>query len=155
MKLIWTESDFEQMNWHDVTIHGMAFNSPKYELLIDLDYLFKWIEPQPPSNYYSYIIASATLVFKNVWNFKCDFTTNLNPTISTVSRENEGVPRNAGHIAEQVEWIWVIELFEGEITFNSAGFTQYTRKKPEQFAKQAFSFEQRNGICFDKIETLT
>jgi hypothetical protein len=42
-KTIWTESDFDNMGWHDASLGGMIANPDKYEYLIDLDYIFKWI----------------------------------------------------------------------------------------------------------------
>ena len=41
-KTIWTDTDFEQMNWHDCPIHAFSFND-NFELLLDIDYIFKWV----------------------------------------------------------------------------------------------------------------
>jgi hypothetical protein len=44
-KNIFTEADFEQMNWHDCHIHSFSFND-NYELLMDIDYMFEWVHPK-------------------------------------------------------------------------------------------------------------
>ncbi|TWF33683.1 hypothetical protein FHW36_112124 [Chitinophaga polysaccharea] len=41
-KSIWTEEDFEVMSWHDSQIYKMAL---KEDLEFDIDYIFKWNQP--------------------------------------------------------------------------------------------------------------
>lgn len=45
-KAVWTEKDFEVMNWHDNKIHSFATFTDekkpwKNEILFDIDYIFK------------------------------------------------------------------------------------------------------------------
>lgn len=58
----------ELMWWHDATVHALAFeeSDDQAALLINLDYIVRWIEPQPPSRNSSFLVAPATLVFENV-----------------------------------------------------------------------------------------
>ena len=44
-KPVWTQDDFEKMGWHDAKVWGMLANTEEYELLFDLDYIFKWVHP--------------------------------------------------------------------------------------------------------------
>jgi hypothetical protein len=44
-KPVWTEADFEQMGWHDVHIHAVAFRPEIFELWLDIDYIFGWVDP--------------------------------------------------------------------------------------------------------------
>ena len=60
LKTIWTDTDFEDMNWHDNVVHALSI-IPKeydYELLLDIDYIFDWVKPEPPQNY-SFVVAIA------------------------------------------------------------------------------------------------
>ncbi len=58
-KAVWTDADFDRMGWHDATVHALAFeeSDDQASLLIDLDYIVRWIEPQPPSRYFSFLVA--------------------------------------------------------------------------------------------------
>jgi len=75
-KKIWTEADFSRMGWHDAKVYAMAFFSDTKtfdnELIFDLDYIFQWLNPAPPSPNFSFWIAPCTLVFKNVYRLKID-----------------------------------------------------------------------------------
>ena len=51
-KWIWDDSDFDQMGWHDCKIHGFAFYSDDYELVLDMDYLFEWLNPVKPETHF-------------------------------------------------------------------------------------------------------
>lgn len=150
-KLIFTEKDFGIMNWHDVNIHGIGFDSNNFELLLDIDYIFKWIEPEPGKEFYSFLTAPATLVFRNVWDYNCDFTSNLHLTIMSINRSNQRIPNSHEFIDDKLEYTWVIELLEGEITFNSTGYTLYSRRLPERTDRQSYTLPERKGISFEKV----
>jgi hypothetical protein len=64
-KALWSDADFDVMGWHDATVHAIAFeeSDDRAALLIDLDYIVRWIEPQPLSRSFSFLVAPATLVF--------------------------------------------------------------------------------------------
>jgi hypothetical protein len=68
-KAVWTAADFDRMDWHDARVHAITFHEVEQdaELLLDLDYIVRWIDPEPPAEYFSFLVAPATLVFENVW----------------------------------------------------------------------------------------
>src|SRR5690242_20793394 len=68
-KNIWTENDFEQMGWHDAIIYKIAFGN---NLLLDIDYIFQWNQPEIEGLGFTFWIAPATLCFRNVKNLKFD-----------------------------------------------------------------------------------
>ena len=152
-KATWTEADFEKMEWHDVVIHGLSFNLPKYELLFDIDYIFAWVDPEPPSQYFSFWISPATLVFRNVHDLRVEMEASLGLQLQGIERSNERVPRNVDHINDKKEWEWTLDANEGKISFYSTGFTQFTRFAPRHWKKaQSFLLEEREGISFERIE---
>jgi hypothetical protein len=65
-KTVWTDQDFDHMGWHDVRIHSMAFRLDAFELYFDIDYPFAWVDPEPPSNSYTFWVSPCTWVFSNV-----------------------------------------------------------------------------------------
>ena len=44
-KAVWTDGDFDRMGWHDARVHAIAFHEDEdnAELLLDLDYIVRWI----------------------------------------------------------------------------------------------------------------
>ena len=146
-KAVWTDADFDVMGWHDATVHGIAFeeSDDRSALLIDLDYVVRWIEPEPPSKYFSFLVAPATLVFENVWSLNGDVSAPRTLLeIADVHRleaetdrqQNAGVRR------------WRIEGQGFELRFLAAGFHQHFRALPRRSRSQRLSPDQRGGISF-------
>jgi hypothetical protein len=115
------------MSWHDCPIHALSF-SKNYQLLLDIDYIFKWVLTSD-KKHYRFWIAPCTLIFENVYKieFESDHTTLI---IDNISRENPQVPKNAAHIESDMEYDWIIETTVGEIDFTSVGYKQYVRQAP-------------------------
>ena len=68
--------------------------------------------------------------------------------IDSISRENPKKPKNAEFIEKQVEFDWIMDTQQGNISFTSVGFTQYVRRKPVFTNAQSFSQEERGGVSF-------
>jgi hypothetical protein len=151
-KSVWTEADFDKMGWHDVVIHGISFNPSQYELLFDIDYIFAWVNPDPPSEYFSFWVSPATLVFRNAYDLKVNIETGLGLQLQGIERNEEREPRNAAYIKDKKEWRWTLEGNEGDILFYSVGFTQHTRQYPKHIKRQSFTLEERGGISFERPE---
>jgi hypothetical protein len=45
-KWVWSHHDFDVMGWHDATVHAFALVPEQFELLLDIDYIVKWEEPE-------------------------------------------------------------------------------------------------------------
>ena len=97
-KSIWTDHDFDVMGWHDVHVHGIAFKPDAFELYFDIDYIFAWIDPEPPDKHYTFWVAPCTWVFSNVYDIEMDVGTSSGLEIADVSRELVGRPKNADFI---------------------------------------------------------
>ena len=146
-KLIWTDTDFDNMDWHDNPVHAIRF-SDDFEFVLDIDYIFQWVHK---GKKYLFWISPCTLVFENVY----DLTFDVGPstpgfTIDFVTKTNPQRPKNAEYIDRDTEFAWTIEMQEGTITFKSVGFKQYVRRLPKLIATQKIELEQRGGISFDK-----
>jgi hypothetical protein len=153
-KALWTDADFDVMGWHDATIHAIAFEETddRAALLLDLDYVVRWIEPQPPSPGFSFLVAPATLVFENVWSLDGDVNaqrtllgiTDLHRLEAETDRQ-----RNAGVRP------WRIEGQDFEWRFFAAGFHQHFRGVPCRSASQRLSTDERGGISFAQPTAFT
>lgn len=150
-KMIWTDEDFERMGWHDVNIHAIAFRPDTYELLMDIDYMFAWVDPEKDEKYYTFWMAPSTLVFSNVHSFTAEIEWGLGLEISHVERHKVGIPKNAEFIGKDEEWKWIFECQEGTFSFISVGYNQFTRSKPVRAKSQSFDWDERGGISFDRV----
>ena len=150
-KKIWTEADFEKMGWHDVYIHAVTFAPEAHEFILDIDYIFAWVEHEQPSPYYSFWISPATLVFRNVCEFQAEFGDPLGLQVMGITRSDPHEPRNAKYIDDKTAWAWSIDLLQGEIRFESTGYTQFTRREPVRVSSaQNLSSQARGGISFER-----
>lgn len=146
-KWIWSEADFEDMGWHDSTIHAIAFIPDTYEFALDIDYIFQWVEPVKNEKNYKFWVAPATLVFKNTYDLSLDLRTSSDLTILNMTRKNPTKPRNAEFLKKEIEWLWDIDCQEGNITFQSIGYKMYVKAKP--VLQNATSLDARSrGINF-------
>lgn len=148
-KLIWNESDFEKMGWHDCKIYALAFKDEDFELMLDIDYILKWVNPEGSKTHFKFWVAPATLVFRNVWDLKIDLESSLNLEIQDLHRENPRSPKNVNHVEESTEYDWKIETHNGEITFKSVGFKLYLRNDPVLLDTQKIEQKERGGISFE------
>jgi hypothetical protein len=148
-KAVWKSADFDVMGWHDATIWSIALVGDQFELLFDIDYIFQWVDPVPPEQYFSFWVSPATLVFEGVQNIVVDIEINYIQQIEVAEINREGPITSAD--GDLSNWKWVVELQQGRIQFEADGFTQYIRKAPIYGSSQVLDIAQRGGISFDRI----
>ena len=149
-KTIWNQQDYEKMGWHDCSIYGITFgkkeNQWETDLVFDIDYIFQWVNPNPPEKNFSFWVAPCTLVFKNIFGLQMDIDLQGN----SLGGRFEIASLNLIEKIEREKGIstyrWTLELQEGVIKLESYGFTQVVRKKPLHIKGQQLSMEQRGGI---------
>lgn len=150
-KNVWTQDDYEQMGWHDCSIYGLSFlpvdEKGTTHLLFDIDYMFKWVNPVPPKQTFSFWVAPCTLVFKDTF----DLVINVDRKGGTTDMlEIADLYLSEKIEQEKNKWVyeWNIDLQEGYIKFKSLGFDQIVRQKPTFTDRQILSLDERNGISF-------
>jgi hypothetical protein len=148
-KPVWSEADFDRMEWHDATIYAVGFDAASFELLFDVDYICQWLLPKN-SNHYSFWVAPATLVFENVHDICLDVESGTHLSIDRLTRTEQGRPRNSDAIGKEIDWRWTLQLQSGEIAFRSTGYTQYFRREPILTASQRLSLPARAGMSLEK-----
>lgn len=151
-KSVWTEADFEAMGWHDATIHAIALPKETFELVLDIDYILKWVDPTEGQTHYRFWVSPATLVFWNLHSLVVNLEPHHEVTIHTIERTDPTRPKNADHIGRDTEWRWAIECHQGEITFRSCGYWQHLRAAPRLGNSQSMTAKERGGCSFDRPE---
>lgn len=151
-KTVWDDGDFDQMGWHDATIHGMAFGPGDFELCLDVDYIFKWVHPPEGEEHFRFWVCPCTIVFENVYDLQLQADPYGGPSLSIdeVARTDPRRPKNAEFVGREAEWLWTIACHHGEIAFRAVGFRQYVRRAPILSQSQALTLADRGGYCFDR-----
>ena len=151
-KTLWTDADFDVMGWHDATLHALAIQADDYRLLLDLDYIFKWVPPVPPEECFSFYVAPVTLVFEGAqalsFNFGCRY-------IETFQFQglHRSDPRPTA-VDSLTDWAWRLELNEGENSLRAYGINQWVRRTPALSPTTSLSLEDRGGISFGLPDAL-
>ncbi len=138
-KAIWTDADFDQMGWHDAQIYKLVIN--KGRLLLDIDYIFKWNQPEVEGLSFTFWVAPCTLVFKDIsqLDFEMDvFQKDVFEIEDIVRESNADVDR------------WTIITQQGAMAFNSNGYTQYVRQTPVFEYGQTLDYVTRNGYSVEE-----
>jgi hypothetical protein len=148
-KSIWSEDDFETMQWHDCKIYALAFVEEKHEIAFDLDFILEWLNPREGESNFKFWVVPATLIFRNVYDinisqYSVDFQ------ILDIVKENPTKPKNALYIKESTEYDWTIETTSGQMTFKSVGYNQYARARPRLLDIQQIGLIERGGISFER-----
>lgn len=152
-KAVWTDGDCDTMGWHDATVHAIAFheNEENAELLLDLDYIVRWFDPEPPAEHFTFLVAPATLVFANVWSLEGEL--GAQRTLLQIQDIHRREPENDRHRNASVR-PWTIEGHDFELTFLASGFRQHFRDSPVHTASQRLELGARGGISFEQPVSL-
>lgn len=133
---VWNQNDFDQMGWHDNPIYAMSFDD---DVIFDLDYLLKLVDPNPPNSNYRFWISPATLIFRNPSRFQVDLQTDFvnGLEIANILRESINGKTN-----------FVIEAQEGRIMIETEEFVQIIRRPPTLQISQYLPELERGETCF-------
>jgi hypothetical protein len=127
VKTVWTDADFDAMNWHDNAIHAVALEpAPDHpgRLLLDLDYIVEWVAPEAPATTLSFWICPATLVFDRAW----DLTTDIDLRGWSFQLSLDAITRSGPDERGFSDWTLSGDNFT--IALSARGFTQYLRRPP-------------------------
>jgi hypothetical protein len=133
-KFLWSEEDFEQMNWRKATVYAFAFLPKRVEFVLDIDYVLQ--QMNQPESQPNFLVTPATLVFENA----CDLRIELEP-----NREIEIVN------IERDESKWTIETNQGSLTFAATGFKLHFKGMPVFGRNHALDLDFRGGFSFSRV----
>lgn len=152
-KKIWTQDDFEKMGWHDSNIYGLTFEKCddywNADLLFDIDYIFKWIQPVPPAKTYSFWISPCTLIFKEVFDLQMEFD-GSGVSLDLLEIDDINLISKIEQDKNKYIYEWSIELQKGQIKLKSYGFEQIVRQKPLHVGYQVLTMNERGGTSFSR-----
>ncbi|MDX3195947.1 hypothetical protein PV458_46755 [Streptomyces sp. MN03-5084-2B] len=144
-KAVWTDADFPQMGWHDSRVYALGFleddDSPPGRLLLDLDYIVRWVEPARREKHFTFWIAPVTLVFDDAW----DITGDIGPLHGDLEiADLHRLDPPDGHPVP----LWHIEGHEFDLKLRASGFRQYFRRPPHHVPRQVLTLPERGGLSF-------
>ncbi len=146
-KAIWTDADFPELGWHDATLWSMVADPDTFEFLLDLDYIFKWVEPEPGEKYFKFWVAPVTMVFENAHTIEIDVQSEQGQIeIEALYREEPTPTPNGSH----TQHTYRFECQEGEIKVRATGFRMFVRRPPTLLGVQSFSLVERAGVSFSR-----
>jgi len=146
-KTVWTDADFEAMNWHDATVHAIALEpAPPHpgRLLADLDYIVERVPPEAPAAEPGFWVCPATLVFGEARDLAAD----INRPGSSFELTLDAILRSGPD--EDGVFVWNLVGHLLSIGLRASGFTQYLRRAPVHSPRQRLSVGERGGLSFDE-----
>lgn len=152
-KSTWTQDDFEEMGWHDANIYGLTIEKSEdnwtADLLLDIDYIFKWVHPVVPERTFTFWVAPCTLIFENCFDLQIDFKTN-GGHLDLMEISDLYLKSKIEQNTNEFVYEWCIELQQGDINLKSYGFQQIVRQLPLHIQRQVLTSEERGGINFGR-----
>jgi len=146
---IWTDEDYENLSLHDCAVLAFAADSERFMVLLDIDYISEWLDPIPPSKYYRFKIAPATLVFENATVERLEVESPQGRwTIAQLSREDAKRLDGPGGTV-LTEWRYVVAGHDGELVVRATAFRLSLRRSPVLTeSHQWLTWNQRGGCHF-------
>jgi hypothetical protein len=142
-KALWTSDDFEIMGWHDSRVWAMVAAEESYEFAIDLDYIFKWVDPEPGEKYFKFWVAPVTMVFENAYDISIEIASRQGGIeVAHLHRENPKTTLNS----TLTDFQYRFECQEGEISLRATNYLLYVRMEPRLMQGQCLSLDERRGI---------
>ncbi len=146
-KALFTEADYDRMSWHDAPIHALALGAVDFELSLDIDYIYQWIDPPPGETYYKFWLGPATLVFERVYDLKFDLHSHQGSLTVLGIERSDGKPSRVSDAL--TDWLWTLDCLEGDVTFRATGFRQFARRPAVLVSKQMLTASERGGYSFE------
>ncbi|MEU4217330.1 hypothetical protein [Actinoplanes sp. NPDC026623] len=146
-KFQWSQDDFANMGWHDCRVHAVSIGEydddtlPPARLLLDLDYIARWVSPARGDEHFSFWIAPATLVFEGAWSISGQ----LGPLHEVL--EIADIHQLDAADSSIDPW-WHIEGHNFDLRLRAAGYTQFVRLPPRHVLRQSLTLGERGGINF-------
>lgn len=148
-KATWTDADFEVMGWHDCRVHAVSVGVrddafPWNRVLLDLDYIVKWVDPARGRQHFSFWITPATLVFDEAWDISGQLDP-MNDLLEIADLHRLDPPD------DNPDPLWHIEGQNFDLRLRAPAYTQYLRKPPIHSTAQYVTQRERGGLSFAEL----
>ncbi len=144
-KTVWTNADFDELSWHDNTIHALAvepLGSDPGRLLLDIDHIVGGILPDPAQSTLNFWICPATLVLEPAWDLVTEIDMEGWGFHMDINKIERSEPDERGNF----DWTLTGDLVT--IRLGARGFTMYLRQPPVYSDGFFLSVAERGGISF-------
>ena len=122
---------FPTEGWHDVYVHGLAYDGEAGRFFLDLDYILEWVHPvESTDRHYSFWMSPATMVFEDVSELHVDLQPLAAFEIESLKRTDQQVEEGPGGRAGSERWRWTMAFFNGEISLRSSGYRLHRSPRP-------------------------
>ncbi|HZG01938.1 MAG TPA: hypothetical protein VEY71_13110 [Chitinophagales bacterium] len=137
-KQVWTDVDFDQMGWHDSHIYKIRVTE---DLELDIDYILQWNKPEIEGLAFTFWVAPATLVFKNISELSFELNTAFDEAveIQDIEKTQKG---DRTH--------WTIMTHQGDFEFFADGYEQFIRQEPFFQFGQTIPFLERYASSLER-----
>lgn len=135
------------MGWHDCRIHAISVGEygdgtlPPARLLLDLDYIVRWVSPAPGEENFTFWISPVTLVFEGAWNISGELGP-LHEAMEIADIHRLDAPDGSS------DPLWHVEGQNFDLRLRAAGYTQVARLPPLYVPRQVLTLAERSGISF-------
>lgn len=150
---VWTDADFETVSWRENRVHGQAFLLESNGFALDIDYIARWVPPAGSEGFFSFWLAPATLYFENVTEIEVTIGIHRVYELSITELRQISLGNMPHGACESRRY--EIDLSNGSISLQAAGFTLYLRKSPSLSTSQFLTLEERGGISFARERQAT
>jgi hypothetical protein len=145
-KATWTSADFEVMGWHDCRVHAVSIGVredgfPWQRVLLDLDYIVRWVDPAGAGRHFTFWIAPATLVFDEAWDVSGELEP-MNDLLEIADLHRLDPPD------DRPDPLWHLEGHNFDLRLRAPGFTQYVRTRPVHSKAQYLTHPERGALSF-------
>jgi hypothetical protein len=152
-KSVWTHDDYDEMGWHDANIYGLTIEKSEdnwtADLLLDIDYIFKWVHPIQPAQTFTFWVAPCTLIFKECFDLHIDLK-NDGGCLDLMEIADLYLKSKVEQEKNKFVYEWTIELQQGQINLKSYGIEQIVRQQPKHVEGQVLTLDERGGINFGR-----
>jgi hypothetical protein len=125
----------------------MLADRANFEFMLDLDYIFNWVQPEAGEEGFKFWVAPVTMVFENASDVKIGIdskqgTIQIDNLLRTALRHSPN--------GEFVEYAYHFECQEGEVCLDATGYKLFVRAAPSLLTSQSFELQLRNGVSFER-----
>lgn len=146
-KYIWSDEDFEVMGWHDATIWSMYAGPEAFEFIFDLDYIFKWVDPEPEGTYFTFWVCPVTMVFANVSDVVMNIESQQGAIeVANLLRKHVGLSPDG----KFDQYAFHFQCQEGQLSLKATGYKMYVRQAPVLQKQTHLEFGTRGGVSFGR-----
>jgi hypothetical protein len=118
--------------------------------MFDLDYIFKWVDPEPEGTYFKFWVCPVTMVFANVSDVVINIESQQGAIeVADLLRQHVGLSPNG----KFDQFAFHFECQEGQLSLKATGYKMYVRQAPVLQTQQHLELATRGGVSFERARS--